>query len=68
MENVQKTSRRDFAKSLAALAACPPLMPFAEKLTNDERAAIEKNVKESAPLLERLRAFPLTNADEPDFG
>lgn len=61
------TSRREFAKSIAALAACPPLVPFANRLTSDELARIEKNLREAAPLLERLRAFPLTNADAPDF-
>lgn len=60
------TSRRDFAKSLAVmpLAVC---LPFAKHLTDEERAAIEKNVRDAVPTLERLRAFPLTNADEPDF-
>ena len=59
-------SRRDFAKSLAAmpLAVC---LPFAKHLTDEERAAIEKNVRDAASAIERLRAFPLTNADEPDF-
>ena len=61
------TSRRQFAKSIAALAACPPLVPFANRLTGDELARIEKNLEEAAPVLERLRAFPLTNADAPDF-
>ena len=61
------TSRRDFAKSIAVLAACPPLVPFANSLTSDELARVEKNLKEAAPMLERLRACPLTNADEPDF-
>ena len=62
-----KTSRRAFAKSLAALAACPPLVPFAEKLSEAEREVVETNLKKSAPQLERLRAVPLTNADEPHF-
>lgn len=61
------TSRRDFAKSIVVLAACPPLVPFANRLTSDELTRIEKNLKDFAPALERLRAFPLTNADEPDF-
>lgn len=61
------TTRREFAKSLAALAACPPLVPFANRLTSDELTRLEKNLKEAAPVLERLRAFPLTNADAPDF-
>lgn len=62
-----KSSRREFARTLTALAACPPLVPFAEKLTRDERDAVEKNLKQSAPLLERLRGVPLTNADQPHF-
>ena len=60
------TSRRDFAKSFAVLplAAC---LPFTQHLDEKERAAVEKNIKDAADSLERLRAFPLTNADEPDF-
>jgi hypothetical protein len=59
-------SRRDFAKSLAAMpiAVC---LPFAKHLSEEERAMIEKNISDAASTLERLRAFPLTNADEPDF-
>lgn len=60
------TTRRDFAKSLSALplAAC---IPFAQHLTPDERARVEKNLKDAEPARERLRAVPLTNADGPDF-
>jgi hypothetical protein len=60
------TTRRDFAKSLAAvpLAVC---LPYAQHLTEEERERVEKNIREAAPALERLRAFPLINADEPDF-
>lgn len=60
------TTRRDFARSLAALPAAVCL-PYAQHLTKEERARIEKNLREAAPMLERLRAFPLTNADAPDF-
>jgi hypothetical protein len=61
------TSRRDFAKQLAVLplaAACPP---FAQHLSTEERARLEKNIADAEPSLERLRSFPLTNADAPDF-
>ncbi len=56
-------TRRDFAKSLAALVC----VPYAKHLTDEERTAVEKNLESASASLERLRAFPLTNADEPDF-
>lgn len=56
-------TRRDFAKSLAALVC----IPYAKQLTDEERASVEKSIENASPSLERLRAFPLTNADEPDF-
>ena len=56
-------SRRDFAKSLAALVC----LPYAKHLTKEERATVEKNIENASSSLERLRAFPLSNSDEPDF-
>ena len=56
-------SRRDFTKSLAALVC----IPYATHLTDEERKSVEKNIENATPSLERLRAFPLINADEPDF-
>ncbi len=57
-------TRRDFAKSLAALVC----IPYAKHLNDEERKTVEKNIENASEPLERLRAFPLTNADEPDFG
>ena len=83
-----RTSRRQFAKALAALplVAVPgvaqeekPPSPLAgallevvraqsgQHLDSEELARIEKDLKEWAPAVERLRQFKLTNADEPDF-
>ena len=56
-------TRRDFAKSLAALVC----IPYATHLTEEERKSVEKNIESASASLERLRAFPLLNADEPDF-
>lgn len=82
-----RTSRRQFAKAIAAL----PLLtieaqgqetkpsPLAaalqevvraqsgQHLTAEELARIGKDLEEWVPAVERLRAFKLTNADEPDF-
>ncbi len=82
-----RTSRRQFAKAIAAL----PLLaieaqgqetkpsPLAgalteivraqsgQHLTAEELARVGKDFEEWVPALERLRAFKLTNADEPDF-
>ena len=56
-------TRRDFAMSLAALVC----VPYAKHLTEEERAAVDRHIESASASLERLRAFPLTNADEPDF-
>jgi hypothetical protein len=62
-----RTTRREFAMTLAAAAACPPLVPFSNRLSERELESVEQNLAEAKPALERLRAIPLTNADEPDF-
>jgi hypothetical protein len=72
---MSRTSRRTFARSLLAagaalpladaLAQCPP--PYAQHLTPAELERIAADVQEVAPQLAAFRAFPLTNADEPDF-
>ena len=49
----------------AALAQCPP--PYAQQLTKEELEHIAADVQEVAPQLEAFRAFPLKNADAPDF-
>ena len=66
------TTRRTFLVTAAAalpladaLAQCPP--PYAEQLTPAELERIAADVQEVAPLLAAFRAFPLTNADAPDF-
>ena len=67
MGAMTRTTRREFAMTLAAAAACPPLVPFANRLSEGELATVERNLAEAKPALERLRAVPLTNADAPDF-
>ena len=60
---MNEPTRRDFAKSLAVLVC----IPYATHLSDEERRSVEKNIENASAALERLRAFPLTNADEPDF-
>jgi hypothetical protein len=110
-EDVQaRTSRRQFAKTIAAAAAAPlvaratlnaqtppatkqvPAPPnpqptpqatppspvaeayaevarlrFGDKLTPDELARTKRDLEGNVRTAERLRAFKLKNADEPDF-
>jgi hypothetical protein len=40
---------------------------FGEKLTADELARMKRDIEGNVRTAERLRAFKLTNADEPDF-
>jgi hypothetical protein len=40
---------------------------YGDHLNAEEIARISKDLHESAPYVERLRAFELTNADEPDM-
>ena len=39
---------------------------FGKFLTPEEMATIRKDFADAVPVYERLRKFPLTNADEPD--
>ena len=40
---------------------------FGEKLTPDELARLKRDIEGNVRTAERLRAFKLSNADEPDF-
>ena len=83
-----KTSRRTFAKTVAALPlAATDLFgepkadekPLAtaltsvvraqsgQHLTREEMNRVAADFSDYAPYIEKLRAFRLTNADEPDF-
>ena len=83
------TSRRDFAKAVAAFTAAIPVAsagaaedtgaPLAaeladvvraqsgEHLTPEEMERVRADFRDLVPVLDRLRAFKLVNADEPDF-
>lgn len=83
------TSRRDFARAVAAATVAIPIAsagagedtraPLAAELadvvraqsgahlTPDEMERVRADFRDYVPLLERLRAFKLVNADEPDF-
>ena len=86
---MSETSRRDFAKAVAAASVILPVVsagageetraPLAAELadvvraqsgahlTPEEMERVRADFREYVSLLERLRAFPLVNADEPDF-
>ena len=83
------TSRRDFARAVAAATVVLPTVatragddtrpPLASELadvvraqsgahlTPEEMERVRADFRDYVPLLERLRAFKLVNADEPDF-
>ena len=77
---MSRTSRRDFAKTIAILplgalaqerqAESPSLhmikAQHGQHLGADDLERIGKTLQEYATLLDRLRAFPLKNSDEPD--
>lgn len=88
---MSRTSRRQFAKSLAAAGAVVPLAAllaeqpekkrsafgdalaelvraqYGHHLSSEELQKIDGDFQEWAPVVERFREHPLTNADEPDF-
>lgn len=53
----------DFAQAQVAVIAAQ----YGEHLNADDVARISKDLHESAPFVDRLRAFELHNSDEPDF-
>ncbi|HVS29916.1 MAG TPA: hypothetical protein VMS98_00540 [Thermoanaerobaculia bacterium] len=85
------TSRRDFAKAVAAASVALPMVSVSggeeggaparlaaeladvvraqsgSYLTAEEMERVRADFREYVSLLERLRAFKLVNADEPDF-
>lgn len=40
---------------------------YGEHLTAEELRRLESEISDSLPWLERMREFPLSNSDEPDF-
>lgn len=76
---MSRTTRRSFAKGLVAAGAALPLAgaaaaplqepatPYARHLTPEEVQRVAKERADAARAVERLRAFELSNADEPDF-
>ena len=71
-----KTSRRQFAKSVATTLATLPLAEaylevasarFGDKLSSEQLDQVRKDLEGNVRTAERLRAVKLKNGDEPDF-
>lgn len=75
---MSRSTRRQFAKALAAVGAAFPLtkalaqsadkpcVPYREHLNEDDLKALAKQLQDRAVQIDALRKFQLKNSDEPD--